>query len=79
MKVPLNDMSSNVSEEKVVQDLIQLSAKTGLLVRSLDSAAVSRLFEELEKYNPQERAETFDYLNRALNETRASRFGLDSD
>ncbi|MGH9875638.1 MAG: hypothetical protein ACRD9S_24545 [Pyrinomonadaceae bacterium] len=56
----------------MLQDLIQLAAKTGLLVRSLNAATVSRLFDELEKYDQQERAETFDYLNRALNETRAS-------
>jgi hypothetical protein len=33
---------------------------------------VNNLFDELEKYKSHERSETFDYLKRALNETRAS-------
>jgi hypothetical protein len=49
-----------------------LSSKTGLVVRSVDSAAVNSLFAELEKYDPEERAETFEYLKVALNETRKS-------
>jgi hypothetical protein len=35
-------------------------------------ATVDRLFGEIEKYEEQERAETFSYLKHALNETRAS-------
>jgi len=34
--------------------------------------AVEKLFDELERYDSSERAETFKYLKRALNETRAS-------
>jgi hypothetical protein len=49
-----------------------LSSRTGLIVRSVDSAAVNRLFAELEKYDPEERAETFEHLKVALNETRES-------
>jgi hypothetical protein len=45
---------------------------TGLLIRSIDSAAVNRVFDELERYDSKERDETFDYLKRALNETRRS-------
>jgi hypothetical protein len=41
-------------------------------VRRPDSATVSSLFDELEKYDAQEQADTFDYLKRALNETRSS-------
>lgn len=42
------------------------------MVRSVDSAVVISLFAELEKYDPEERAETFEYLTVALNETRKS-------
>lgn len=59
-------------ENVVRADLVELSSKTGLIVRSVDSAAVNCLFAELEKYDPEERAETFSYLKRALNETRES-------
>ena len=34
--------------------------------------AVEKLFDELEWYDSNERAETFKYLKRALNETRTS-------
>jgi hypothetical protein len=53
-------------------ELAELSRKTGLKVRPLDSAAVEKLFDELAGYDSNERAETFNYLKRALNETRAS-------
>ncbi len=53
-------------------DLAELSHKTGLVIRSIDSAAVNKLFDELERYDSRERAETFDYLKGALNQTRAS-------
>ena len=53
-------------------ELAELSRKTGLKVRPLDSAAVEKLFDELDGYDSNERAETFNYLKRALNETRAS-------
>jgi hypothetical protein len=49
-------------EQIVIADLVELSSKTGLVVRSVDSAVVNRLFAELEKYDPEERAETFEYL-----------------
>jgi hypothetical protein len=52
-------------------ELRELSRKTGLVLRPVDSGSVNRLFAELEKYDPQERVETFEYLKRALNETRA--------
>jgi hypothetical protein len=48
-----------------------LPHKTGLVLRTVDSETVNRLFTELEKYDPQERFETFECLERALNETRA--------
>jgi hypothetical protein len=42
------------------------------MVRTPDSAEIDFLFAELEKDDSQERAETFEYLKSALNETRAS-------
>jgi hypothetical protein len=65
-------MSDTLTEETIAGNLAELSRKTGLLVRPLDAEAVNRLFAELEKYDAGERRETFDYLKRALNETRAS-------
>ena len=53
-------------------ELAELSRKTGLKVRPPDLAAVEKLFDKLEEYDSNERAETFNYLRRALNETRAS-------
>jgi hypothetical protein len=63
-------MSNPVSEQIINPDLTELARKTGLLVRPLDPAAIDTLFAE--KDDVEERAETFDYLKRALNETRAS-------
>jgi len=60
------------SEQTRALKLAELSRKTGLVVRTPDSAEIDLLFAELEKYDPQERAETFEYLKSALNETRAS-------
>ena len=54
------------------RDLVELSHKTGLVIRPIDSVAVNRLFTELERYDSKERTETFDCLKRALNETRGS-------
>lgn len=65
-------MSNTISEETTTPGLAELSRKTGLVVRPLDSAVVNSLFAELERYDPQEQAETFAYLKRALNETRSS-------
>ena len=62
--------------ETIASDLVELSRKTGLVVRRRDSAAVKTLFAELEEYDAQERAETFNFLKRALNETRSS-FGAE--
>ncbi len=64
-------MKSTVSET-VASDLAELSRKTGLVVRQTDSATLSSLFDELEKYDSRERGSTFNYLKHALNETRAS-------
>ena len=58
--------------ETVDRDLVELSRKTGLVVRRPDSAAMKRLFAKLEEYDSQERAETFKVLESALNETRSS-------
>ena len=65
-------MSNTTIEEAVGDELAELSRRTGLVVRPLDAEAVDRLFAELEQFDPGERRETFDYLKRALNETRAS-------
>ena len=56
----------------MISKLSELSRKTGLKVRPLDLKAVKKLFDELERYDSNERAETFKYLKRALNEIRAS-------
>ncbi len=56
----------------MISKLSELSRKTGLKVRPLDLLAVEKLFDELEGYDSNERAETFNYLKRALNETRTS-------
>jgi hypothetical protein len=68
----MNQISKTVSEQTMARELAELPRKAGLVVKSPDSAAVDMLFAELEKYDSQERAETFDYLKSALNETRAS-------
>ena len=62
-----------IASETIVANLIELSRKTGLVVRRPDSTAVKTLFGELEEYDSQGRAETFNFLKRALNETRFSR------
>ncbi len=62
----------NIISESITPTLAELSRKTGLIVRPLDSTAVNNLFAELERYDSQERGETFEYLKSALNETRAS-------
>jgi len=59
-------------EETVIAGLAELSRKTGLMVRAVGPATVDSLFAEIEKYEEQERAETFSYLKHALNATRAS-------
>ena len=65
-----------MSDERLAQntdpDLIELCHKTGLVIRPVDSAELNNLFTELERYGSRERAETFDYLKRALNETRST-------
>lgn len=63
---------SSLSEQTISSDLAELSRKTGLVIRPLDSEALNNLFTRLEKYDAEERAETFGYLRRALNETRTS-------
>ena len=59
-------------ERTVVDSLAELSRKTGLIVRAVGPGTVERLFAEIEKYDSHERAETFEYLLRALHETRSS-------
>jgi hypothetical protein len=60
------------SSETIVGNLVELSRKTALVARRLDSTAVKALFAELEEHDSQERDETFNFLKRALNETRSS-------
>jgi hypothetical protein len=59
-------------EQTVIPGLVELSLKTGLIVRAVGPGTVARLFAEIEKYDSHERAETFEYLRRALHETRSS-------
>lgn len=68
----MNQIGNTLSGLAMALELAELSRKTGLVVRRSDSATVDMLFDELEKYDSQERAETFEYLKRALDETRAS-------
>jgi hypothetical protein len=65
-------MKNLVSENGVSADLADLSHKVGLIVRRVDNGTIDAVFAELENYDEAERAETFDYLKHALNETRAS-------
>ena len=65
-------MSDESSAQNIDPDLIELSHKTGLVIRPVDSAALNNLFTQLERYDSRERAETFDCLKNALNETRRS-------
>ena len=46
----MNQISKTVSEQTMARELAELSRKTGLVVKSPDSAAVDMLFAELEKY-----------------------------
>jgi hypothetical protein len=59
-------------EQTFIAGLAELSLKTGLIVRAIGPVTVERLFAEIEKYDSHERAETFEYLRRALHETRSS-------
>lgn len=62
-------MSNSVT---ITTDLESVAGKTGLVVRPVSPQAINTLFSELEKYDSRERAETFDDLKEALNESRAS-------
>lgn len=59
-------------EQTFIARLAELSRKTGLIVRAVGPATVEGLFAEIAKYDSHERAETFEYLRRALHETRSS-------
>ena len=59
-------------DKTIPPDLAELSLKTGLVLRTIDSESVNRLFAEIERYDYRERVDTFEYLKRALNETRDS-------
>jgi hypothetical protein len=71
-EVNMDRNSKTASEQARALKLAELSRKTGLVVRTPDWAEIDILFAELEKYDSQERAETFEYLKSSLNETRAS-------
>ena len=62
-------MSKSVT---ITTDLESVAGKTGLDVRPVDPHTINTLFSELEKYDADERAETFDDLKQALSESRAS-------
>jgi hypothetical protein len=53
-------MSNRVSKQTGPLDLTELSRKTGLVVRPFDSESVNRLFAEIEKYDYQERVNSFE-------------------
>jgi hypothetical protein len=71
-EVNMDRNSKTAAEQGRALKLAELSRKTGLVVRTPDSGEIDILFAELEEYDSQERAETFEYLKSALNETRAS-------
>jgi len=48
------------------------SRRTGLIVRSVDADSMATLFDVFDDYDVNERAETFDYLEQARNETRVT-------
>jgi len=50
----MKDGARVLFEQHVSPDLAEVSRKTGLVVRSDDSAAVTSLFAELERYDEQE-------------------------
>ncbi|MDX6578363.1 MAG: hypothetical protein QOE96_4316 [Blastocatellia bacterium] len=62
----------SVSEHTITPELADLSRKTGLIVRAVSPPAINTLFAEIEKFDANERAKTFEDLKHALNETRAS-------
>jgi hypothetical protein len=66
------EMENIDPEQTVIPDLAEISRKTGLIVRVVGSGTVERLFAEIEKYDSRERTKTFEYLRRALHETRSS-------
>ena len=55
-----------------VIDLKHLSRRTGLIVRTVDADSMATLFDVFDDYDVNERAETFDYLEQARNETRVT-------
>lgn len=65
-------MNNSSSKTSAAITLRELSRKTGLVVRFLDSEALTILFARLEEYDSDERAETLEYLKCALDETRTS-------
>ena len=65
-------MKNLVSENGISVELANLSQNVGLIVRPLDRETIDAVFAQLANYDESERAETFDYLKHALNETRAS-------
>lgn len=60
------------SENHQPLHLDELSHRTGLIVRPIDGLAINALFTRLEKYDLEERAQTFEYLRRALDDARLS-------
>jgi hypothetical protein len=60
------------SEKHQPPHLNELSRRTGLIVRPIDDGVINALFARLEKYDPNERAQTYDYLRRVIDDTRHS-------
>jgi hypothetical protein len=49
-----------------------MARQTGFIVRGVGPGTIERLLEEIGNYDSHERAESFEYLRRALHETRSS-------
>ena len=65
-------MKNLLSENRLPVELAQLSQKAGLVVRPFNQEVIDQLFDELEKFDESERAETFSFLKQSLNDTRLS-------
>ena|ERR1700686_1328080 len=72
VSAPWRSRSKILIQNNRLSPVWELSRKAGLIVRVVGPGTVERLFAEIEKYDSHERAETFEYLRRALHETRSS-------
>jgi hypothetical protein len=70
-------MSTSILETTETQpaispELVELARRTGLILRPLTTEIIDQLYDELERDDPEERAETLAYFKQALNQSRAA-------